>query len=242
MKKNNVIFDVGANDGLDGLGFALFNKDYNVFSFEANPELVSKIEENKKKIEKFFKLKLDNYEIFNEAVSDFEGTSDFNISQHDLCSSLLPYKFVKTKKKIKTKVITLEKFCLKKCIDNIVYIHIDTQGSDLDVLKGLGSCRSIVHSGVIETMIKKEDRMYEGASYYEEVKFFFEKWGFNIYKDEFNNYLKKEINVYFNNKKISQSNILKFRRFKKTFINRIIKDKYKFKDFIYMIYFKLFIL
>ena len=242
MKKNNVIFDVGANDGLDGLGFALFNKDYNVFSFEANPELVSKIEENKKKIEKFFKLKLDNYEIFNKAVSDFDGTSDFNISQHDLCSSLLPYKFVKTKKKIKTKVITLEKFCLEKHIDNIVYIHIDTQGSDLDVLKGLGSYRSIVHSGVIETMIKKEDRMYEGASYYEEVKFFFEKWGFNIYKDEFNNYLKKEINVYFNNKKISQTNIIKFRRFKKTFINRVIKDKYKFKDFIYMIYYKFFIL
>ena len=242
MKKNNVIFDIGANDGLDGLGFALFNKNYNVYSFEANPELVLKIEENKKKIEKFFKLKLDNYEIFNKAVSDFDGTSDFNISHYDLCSSLLSYKFVKTKEKIKTKVITLEKFCLEKHIDNIVYIHIDTQGSDLDVLKGLGSYRSIVHSGVIETIIKKEDRLYEGASYYEEVKFFFEKWGFNIYKDEFNNYLKKEINVYFNNKKISQSNILKFRRFKKTFINRIIKDNYKFKDFIYMIYFKLFIL
>ena len=242
MKKNNVIFDIGANDGLDGLGFALFNKNYNVYSFEANPELVLKIEENKKKIEKFFKLKLDNYEIFNKAVSDFDGTSDFNISHYDLCSSLLSYKFVKTKEKIKTKVITLEKFCLEKHIDNIVYIHIDTQGSDLDVLKGLGSYRSIVHSGVIETIIKKEDRMYEGASYYEEVKFFFEKWGFNIYKDEFNNYLKKEINVYFNNKKISQTNIIKFRRFKKTFINRVIKDKYKFKDFIYMIYYKFFIL
>ena len=94
MKKNNVIFDIGANDGLDGLGFALFNKNYNVYSFEANPELVLKIEENKKKIEKFFKLKLDNYEIFNKAVSDFDGTSDFNISHYDLCSSLLSYKFV----------------------------------------------------------------------------------------------------------------------------------------------------
>ena len=50
---NNVIFDVGANNGLDGLGYALFNKNLNIYAFEANPELVKKIQFNKNLIENF---------------------------------------------------------------------------------------------------------------------------------------------------------------------------------------------
>mgnify|MGYP001475636904 CR=1 FL=1 len=45
-------FDVGANNGVDGLGYALFNKDLNIYAFEANPELVKKILFNKNLIEK----------------------------------------------------------------------------------------------------------------------------------------------------------------------------------------------
>ena len=114
MKTNNAIFDIGANNGLDGLGFALLNSNYNIYAFEANPELVSVIIENKRKIESFFKLEIKNYEIINKAISDFNGVSDFHISQFNLCSSLLKYKFVKTKKKIASEVITLEKFCFQK--------------------------------------------------------------------------------------------------------------------------------
>ena len=95
----NLIFDVGANNGLDGLGFALHNPAYNVYAFEANPELIPEIIKNKKKIEVFFKLELKNYEIINKAISDFNGMSDFHVSQFNLCSSLLKYKFVETKKK-----------------------------------------------------------------------------------------------------------------------------------------------
>ena len=36
-------------------------------------------------------------------------------------------------------VITLEKFCDENKIDNIVYIHTDTQGSDLNVLQGMAT-------------------------------------------------------------------------------------------------------
>ena len=40
-------------------------------------------------------------------------------------------------KKIKVRGITLEKYCKKNKIKKINYLHIDTQGSDLKVLKGL---------------------------------------------------------------------------------------------------------
>ena len=37
------IFDIGANDGFNGLIFAIMNLDSKVFSFEPNPELEKKI-------------------------------------------------------------------------------------------------------------------------------------------------------------------------------------------------------
>jgi len=240
MKINNAIFDVGANNGLDGLGFALLNPNYNIYAFEANPELISEIKRNKKKIEVFFKLELKNYEIINKAIYDFNEVSDFHVSQFNLCSSLLKYKFVKTKKKITSEVITLENFCIQKKIDNIIYLHVDTQGSDLNVIKGLKSYREKVHSGVIETIVEKKDLLYEGGSSYDQVKSLFNQWNFNIIKTEFNDFEKKEINVYFSNNLIPKNKLLKFNRFKERFINRIIENKIKTKDYFYMKYLKVF--
>jgi len=240
MKMNNAIFDVGANNGLDGLGFALLNPTYNVYAFEANPDLISEIIKNKKKIEIFFKLELKNYEIINKAISDFDGSSIFNVSQFNLCSSLLKYKFVETKKKITIEVITLENFCIQKNIDNIIHLHVDTQGSDLNVIKGLKSFRKKVHSGVMETIVEKKDLLYEGGSSYDQVKSLFSQWNLNIIKTEFNDFEKKEINVYFLNDLIPKNEILKFNRYKKRFINRIIEDKINTKDYFYMKYLKLF--
>ena len=99
----NAILDIGANDGSDGLGYALFNPNLIIYAFEPNPELILKINENKSKIEKLFNTKLSNYKITEKAVSNFNGTSDFYLSEFDLCSSLLKYKFVKTKKKLRAK-------------------------------------------------------------------------------------------------------------------------------------------
>ena len=39
IRHKNYIFDVGANDGADGLALALANKNIFVHAFEANPEL-----------------------------------------------------------------------------------------------------------------------------------------------------------------------------------------------------------
>ena len=240
MKKHNVIFDIGANDGLDGLGLALINPKYYIYAFEANPEMLLKITKNKKIIENYFQIKISNYEIINKAVADYNGNSNFNISQYDLCSSLLPYKFVETKKKISCEVITLEKFCLDRKIDNIIHIHVDTQGSDLSVLKGLFSYRKNVHSGVMETMIDVKDVLYEGGSTYKDVKLYFKEWNFNIFKTEFNNFDKKEINVYFLNTLIYKKNIITFKKLKKRFLYRVIKDKSNLKDYMYMLYLKMF--
>ncbi len=237
---NNVILDIGANNGIDGLGYAVFNKNLKIFAFEANPDLVEKININKKKIEKFFEINLTNYNIINKAVSNYNGMSDFFISEYDLCSSLLKYKFVKTKKKISCEVIMLKKFCEQNKIDNIIYLHTDTQGSDLNVLKSLENFKEILHSGVIETMIKKEDINYEGASSLHDFEDFFKKNNFKILKKTFNDYAEKEVNVFFKNEKMSKNNFLTKNEFNRRFIQRIIESRTNFKDLIYKVYLKLF--
>ncbi len=237
---NNVILDIGANDGIDGLGYALFNKNLNVYAFEANPALIEKIQNNKKKIENFFNIPLTNYNLINKAVSNFNGSSDFYISEYDLCSSLLKYKFVKTEKKISCEVITLDKFCDENNIDNIVYLHTDTQGSDLNVLKGLNKYRDKVHSGVIETIIKKEKIRYEGASSLDEFENFFISNNFTIIDKKINDKELTEINVYFKNKSILDKNFLNKKEFNRRFILRIVTDKINIKDKIFSKILKIF--
>lgn len=59
-------------------------------------------------------------------------------------------------KKIKIKTITLNKFCKFNKINNIQYLHIDTQGNDLKILKGLRNYISNVQEGVLEAAISKK--------------------------------------------------------------------------------------
>ena len=60
MKSENNIFDVGAYDGLDGLILAIKNPNLMVHAFEANPDLIKVIKNNKNEIEKYKKIEIKN--------------------------------------------------------------------------------------------------------------------------------------------------------------------------------------
>ena len=91
-KKN--IFDVGAFNGIDGLGLAIKNPDSMVHAFEANPEMIKTIILFKKKIEKRLGKKIKNYKYYNLAVSNEKKKSFFYIAKNRTISSL--NKFSKT--------------------------------------------------------------------------------------------------------------------------------------------------
>ena len=89
MKNNyGVIFDIGANTGVDGLALAIFNPNIKIFAFEGNTKLLNIIKKNKKRIEKIINKKMLNYKIINKAVSDYNGFSTFYISHDSGLSSL----------------------------------------------------------------------------------------------------------------------------------------------------------
>ena len=245
MINNNVIFDIGANSGINGIALALFNPKIKVFAFEGNTKLLNIIKENKKKIEKIFGKKILNYKIINKAVSNYNGFSTFYISHDSALSSLNKFsnknkfgdKFIK---KNKVQVITLALFCKKNKIQNICYLHSDTQGSDLKVLIGLKKFRNHVYKGVLETLVNSKIRRYAGESYLSQIKKKFKIWNFKIENIALN-FNEFEYNIYYkNNNFVKNSNFISPKiNYNTRFFYRVIENRLKLKDHIYINYLKL---
>ena len=83
-------------------------------------------------------------------MTDKNCTCTFNIAKNPTVSSLKKFsknidiswpgyreKHCTFIKKINVKGITLKKYCEQNKIERINYLHVDTQGNDLKVLKGL---------------------------------------------------------------------------------------------------------
>ena len=242
MKNNNNIFDVGAFNGLDGLALALQNPKYTVHAFEANPFLIKEVKRNKKKLETYFKKKINNYIINEYAVTNENRNYTFNIAKNPTVSSLNNFSNNIDKswpgykeahctviKKIKVRGITLEKYCKKNKIKKINYLHIDTQGSDLKVLKGLKELIYIVDQGVLEAAINKKSSLYQKNHTIYDVKKFLKK-KFKITKIEnIDRNIKNEKNVYFSKINLKESTSLN-KKYNLRYFNRIILDKIYFKD------------
>ena len=246
MEYKKFIFDVGANEGFDGLGLALKNSNYYVHAFEPNPELLNKIILLKKKIESRIGKKIENYQVHLLAISNKNEISNFNISKNDRVSSLLNlsenldeawpgyrnnhFKVVKT---ILVKVITLEKFLNDNKINSIDYLHIDTQGNDLRVLQGIGSKIKLLGTGVMEAAINIEKSAYKNNHTLEEVKNFLKKNNLEIkhinYVEHQSNLdiLKNEVNITFYNpnKKVKLKTKYNVRYFQ-----RVLNEKTSIKD------------
>jgi len=240
--KNN-IFDVGAFNGLDGLILALKNPNIMVHAFEANPDLIKIIKINKKKIELYKKVKIKNYKINNFAVTNKNCKLKFNVAKNPTVSSLNEFSKNIDKtwpgykeahctviKKIKVEGITLEKYCRLNKIKKINYLHIDTQGSDLNVLRGLKNNINIVDEGVLEAAVDKKNSLYQTNHTVNETKKFLNNKNFKISKIEsVDENIKKEKNIYFYKKNIHQ-NVKLNKKYNLRYFNRIISNRLTFKD------------
>ena len=243
MQSENNIFDVGAFNGLDGLILALKNPNVMVHAFEANPDLIKVIKTNKDKIEKYKKIKINNYKIINNAVSDQNSNLIFNIAKNPTVSSLKEFSKNIDKtwpgyreahctvvKKIEVKGITLEKYCIDNEIKKINFLHIDTQGSDLQVLKGLKSKLDIVEKGVLEAAVNKENSLYENNHTINETEKYLIINNFEISKIEnLDKNIDKEKNIYFNKKNLYKNYKINT-KYNIRYYKRIVSNKLNFKD------------
>jgi FkbM family methyltransferase len=196
-----VVFDVGANNGSSSVPLAIENPTYLVFAFEPTPEMIEVI---KSKI-----VGLENYVIVPKAVSDYNGTAEFNVAGNwDWgCSSLL--KFSRKSQtdwpgrtdfhvtyKLNVDVIRLDTFIEENGITKIDHLHIDTQGSDLNVMKGLGEYLHIVNEGKMEAGTS-DDVLYEGQNKLNDCIKFLLLNGFKVVDVNSNDVFCHEVNIVF---------------------------------------------
>jgi FkbM family methyltransferase len=196
------VFDVGANDGSFGIMIAQLNPDVMVFGFEPTPQLASVIREKSKDLK--------NYELIPVAVSDRPGQVKFNVAglQGYGVSSMLEFadgldqtwpgrtdfEFTET---IEVEALRLDKFVESRGIKQIAFLHVDTQGTDLDVLRSLGNYLGIVERGQIETSACKRVSLYKGQHTMEDVVLFFLQHGLEIDSIVPDNPNNNEFNVQF---------------------------------------------
>lgn len=185
------LFDVGAHWGQDSLDKT--NADENIIchAFEPTPELARNL-----RIAADLRKMSDRYHVHEIAISDFDGEADFHMVIGDTGSASLntfsdnlsetwpgrtDFVVRDTKKVPVYRLDTwLKEFAPD--IEEIDHLHIDAQGSDLAVLKGLGEKISIVQSGVVEVPQEEKLKLYKEQHTKQEALDFLEKNGFVLDK------------------------------------------------------------
>lgn len=183
------IFDVGAHWGQDSLHLAKNDTNTIVYAFEPTPELAQRLRNESKDFS-------DRYHVIECAISDFDGEADFHMVEGDTGSASLnefsegldkswPGRkdfVVRASKKVEVYRLDtwLDKFAPD--ITEIEHLHIDAQGSDLAVLKGLGSKLRMVRTGVVEVPQAAELSLYKGQHTKEEAVQFLVRNGYDIVK------------------------------------------------------------
>lgn len=206
------IFDIGSNNGLDGLSLAIENLDCHVYAFEPVPEMRETIDLNHSILSQ--KFKITNFTVIPKAVSDYTGSAVFNVAgQSDWgCSSLNQFT---SRDKLQTtwpgrhdlvfsdevncEVTTLESFIDENSIGLVRYIHCDAQGSDLKVLRGLGKNRSKCISGVFEIASTPLQALYSDADTLEDAFSELREWRFLVKRIGHNDPWCNEVNVHWAN-------------------------------------------
>jgi len=172
------IIDVGANEGQFVLRLLKKGFSANVISFEPTTEAYNKLLLNREK----------NKPIFSWRIAERCGLGSDNfsdnifVSQNSESSSLLKILPKHTNLKRLSKTISIEKINIQKLdnfyknfkeLQNNIFLKIDTQGYELEVLKGATNTLEIITALIVEVSIAK---LYDNqSSWLEIVNFLVEK-------------------------------------------------------------------
>jgi FkbM family methyltransferase len=164
--KKPLIFDVGAYEGST---LKLFYEIYSQGKFCC-------FEPNKTKYDQLKKIKIKQMQVFNTALGSVNKNASMRINPIDMTNSISKLKknsfYLKIKNFIirkniykiileKIEMIKLDTFCLKKKINKINILKIDTEGYEFNVLKGGKKILKNVDFIIIEL---QNNDMYEGYS------------------------------------------------------------------------------
>lgn len=201
-KKTNIVIEVGVNQGQHTQGL---RDKYNVpvHGFEPVPQL-------QKKLQQLFKSD-DDIHLYPFAVDIKDGTSKFNIqSPGGKYGTSSLYDFTKGihqmwnkprfhhSEQVEVTTTRIDTFLDKLEVTNVLYLHCDAQGNDLNVLRSFGKYIDVLDAGVIEVAHTVE--LYSGNNNTTDIaQTWLEHHGFltDVRPDAQN----KEANIHFERKK-----------------------------------------
>ena len=170
-----VTLDIGASGGFNTE--EVFNKKYNKY-FKVNA-----IEPIKKEFDKIKSSNKSNLGFWSEdkdlnlyITNDFGATSVFepNLENfHFIYNDNQSLKNVEVKNIEKIKCIRIDNYCREVNIDNIDFIKIDTQGSEYEILSGLGKYRPLLIRAETQTI-----SCYKNMSTFEKVIDLLDQYGY----------------------------------------------------------------
>lgn len=183
LPNNPIIIEAGACDGGDTVTLAKMWPQGRVYAFEPIPELYKKVEMVTKEF-----LNISTYPL---ALSDKEGSADFFVSSQNTTpnkpsasSSLLApekhleeYPDIHFDRKITVPTTTIDLWAKKNNVDHIDFMWLDTQGSELMILKHATSLLKTVKYVLVEVEFIEA---YKNQPLFGEIKEWMETQGFKL--------------------------------------------------------------
>lgn len=186
-----IIFDVGANKGLTTLEYLKLFPAAQIHSFEPFTD--------------FFQLwdgiTMQNKNVvFNPmGVSDKSGEVTFNINSNPDTNSILASKKIdatsdnncKTISTSTIRVTTIDEYCANNSIHTIDILKIDTQGSELNILKGMEnmlkskSVKLIFTETYFQQQYENQPLLYDIANYLSQFGYYLQDMYDPFYNDTF---------------------------------------------------------
>jgi FkbM family methyltransferase len=143
-KNNIVLFDIGAHNFLDSIGFKKYLVNSEVYGFEPSSQNYINFYQNAVK---------NDVNVVNVALSDFNGETKFynslsleGVPWSPSGSLLKPTDLLKKRISFDeegelVKVVRFDSFCEKMNISKVDVVHMDVQGAEHMVIKGMGNFR-----------------------------------------------------------------------------------------------------
>jgi len=127
-KNKHVIFDVGAHRGETSLYLNKFFPEADIFAFEP-------VKDNFKDLQELTRHKK-QIRCFNTAMGSKETDMEILINPDSERNSLVEKPFMPGQRREHIKVTAIDKFCAENKISHIDILKSDTEGYDLEVMKG----------------------------------------------------------------------------------------------------------
>ena len=172
----SVMFDVGANTGQSAQAYAVSFANAQVHSFEPIQESFRMLE---KAVSSFHHvhchhLALGKEDGFAWMISNGSSTMNRQINAEEAVDSR------QSDSTERVEMTSLDSFCARNSITHVSYLKIDTEGADLEVLKGAGLmlARGAVDFVEVEAGMNPANRQHVAL---EDLKSFLESYGFRLF-------------------------------------------------------------